>query len=102
LARGSSCDDIHKKEDSMYQSCFTVKSTKGEFLGTSLAINTLKKDFLESKHTFPISWTLLAYCIMKQLPALLHLARYLVKTKKEQFQQWCSQGLTASWPWLMF
>ena len=44
--RGSSSDDIYKIEDSLCQSHFTTKFTKGEFLRISFAINKFQREFL--------------------------------------------------------
>jgi hypothetical protein len=49
------------------------------------------------KDGFPFYWTLLSYWNPKRLPALLHLARSLVTTKKGQLQGWFSRELMASW-----
>jgi hypothetical protein len=91
------CDNIYKNENSLYPDIAGPCHDEIYEKGNLVVINFSDGISLE-KDGFPFSWTLLSYWNTKRLPALLHLARSLVTTKKGQLQLWFSQELMASWP----
>jgi hypothetical protein len=93
---GPACSDIYKGKIPCIRTSQACVTTKNFEKGNLVVIN-FSDGISFDKDGFPFSWTLLSYWNMKQLPALLHLARSLVTTKKGQFQRWFSQELMASW-----